>query len=156
MTLEERLEKLEAESDIRRLKASYLNACDAKDINGIRQCFTPDAEIDFPPLGSFNVDGLIEIFTQMAATTTITDIHQGHNAEISIANDTAEARWNLGFATYNPEDQSFRLLSGFYHDRYRKTGQGWKISYTRSEPRSVIDGKLSGEGVVANWIKETT
>ena len=42
-----RIARLEAESDIRRLKARYLNACDAKDVDRIRECFTPDAELVF-------------------------------------------------------------------------------------------------------------
>ncbi len=153
-TIEQRLTRLEDESAIRKLKARYLNACDKKDVEAIRACFTVDAKIDFPPLGEFDVDGLINIFTQMAVNTSITDTHQGHNAEIDIHGNTAKAVWNLGFATFNPADQSFRLLSGFYHDEYRKTETGWKISYTRSEPRSIIDGQLNDPGVSAQWIKD--
>ena len=82
--IERRLARLEAESDIRRLKARYLNACDAKDVEAIRACFTVDAELHYPPIGQFGVDGLIEVFTQMAATTPIVDVHQGHNAEIEV------------------------------------------------------------------------
>ncbi len=70
--LESRVARLEAESDIRRLKARYLNACDAKDVDAIRACFTDDAVIDFPPIGEFGLDGLIDVFTQMAAATPIT------------------------------------------------------------------------------------
>lgn len=153
-TIEQRLTRLEDESAIRKLKARYLNACDKKDVEAIRGCFTVDAKIDFPPLGEFDVDGLINIFTQLAVNTSITDVHQGHNAEIDINGNTAKAVWNLGFATFNPIDQSFRLLSGFYHDEYRKTETGWKISYTRSEPRSIIDGQLNDPGVSAQWIKD--
>lgn len=150
--LETRIARLEAESDIRRLKARYLNACDAKDVEAIRACFTPDAEIDFPPLGSFNVDGLIGIFTQMAATTPIVDVHQGHNAEIEVNGDEASARWNLGYATYDPRAGTFRLLANFYADRYRKTADGWRISYSRSEPRAVVDGTITEDGVKAGWV----
>ena len=63
--LEARVARLEAESDIRKLKARYLNACDAKDVEAIRACFTADAEIEFPPLGSFDLDGLMSIFNQI-------------------------------------------------------------------------------------------
>lgn len=154
MTLESRIEKLESESAIRRLKARYLNACDRKDLEVMKACFIEDAVIDFPPLGEFDLDGLVGIFTQMAVNTPITDVHQGHNAEISIEGDTASAVWNLGFATYNPEDNSFRLLSSFYHDRYVKTEDGWRISYTRSEPRAIIDGQLKDTGLTAKWIKD--
>lgn len=152
--LELRIARLEAESNIRRLKARYLNACDAKDVDAIRACFAPDAELDFPPVGSFGVDGLIQVFTQLAATTPITDVHQGHNAEIEVAADgsTATARWNLGYATYDPRNGSFRLLSNFYADRYVKTADGWRISYSRSEPRSIVDGTIGEQGVTASWV----
>ena len=150
--LEARIARLEAESDIRRLKARYLNACDAKDLDAIRACFTEDAVIDFPPLGAFDLDGLIGIFTQMAATTPIIDVHQGHNAEIEVAGDDASARWNLGYATYDPRAGSFRLLANFYHDRYRRTAGGWRICYTRSEPRASVDGALAEGGVKARWV----
>ena len=148
--IESRLARIEAESDIRRLKARYLNACDAKDVETIRACFTPDAVINFPPLGEFDLDGLINIFTQMAATTPITDTHHGHNAEIEVDGDTAAGRWNLGFATYDPRENTFRMLAGFYEDRYVRTPDGWRISYTKSTPRAVVDGTLGS--VNANWI----
>lgn len=150
--LESRIARLEAESDIRRLKARYLNACDAKDVAAIRACFTEDAVIDFPPLGEFDLDGLIGIFTQMAATTPIIDVHQGHNGEIEVDGDEAHARWNLGYANYDPRNGSFRLLANFYHDRYRKTANGWRISYSRSEPRAIVDGAIGPEGVKAGWV----
>jgi ketosteroid isomerase-like protein len=152
--LETRIARLEAESAIRKLKARYLNACDAKDVAAIRGCFTEDAVLVFPPVGEFGVDGLIDVFTQLAVTTPITDVHQGHNAEIDIAEDgqTASARWNLGFATYDPRNKAFRLLSNFYTDRYRLTEGGWRITYSQSHPRSIVDGTLGDHGVTAGWI----
>lgn len=149
--LEARIIKLEAQSDIRKLKARYLNACDAKDMAAIRACFTEDAEIIFPPLGRFDLNGLLDIFEQMAVNTPIIDTHHGHNGEIEIDGDNASGRWNLGFATYDPRSHKFRMLTGFYDDRYRKTDQGWKICYTKSTPRSVIDGTLDEKNLSANW-----
>ena len=146
-----RVARLEAESEIRRLKARYLNACDAKDMVAMRACFTEDAEIVFPPLGRFDPDGLMGVFEQMAATTAIVDVHQGHNAEIDVCGAEASATWSLGFASYNPQDNSFRLLAGFYFDRYRKTSAGWRICYTESKPRAVIDGALKEDGLRASW-----
>lgn len=149
--LEARVTKLEAESEIRKLKARYLNACDAKDAVAMRACFTEDAKIEFPPLGAFDLDGVVGIFTQMAVNTPITDVHQGHNAEIDIEGDTAKGRWNLGFATYDPREKTFRMLSSFYEDEYRKTAHGWRISFTRSTPRAIVDGQLASEGLTADW-----
>ena len=152
--LEKRIEQLEAESEIRKLKARYLNACDAKDVPAIRACFTEDAVIEYPPLGSFDLDGMIGIFEQMAATTPIVDVHQGHNGEIDIDGDAASAKWNLGFATYDPRAKSFRLLASFYTDKYRKTSDGWRICFTRSEPRAIVDGELAEDKIKANWIAD--
>lgn len=151
--LETRIIRLEAESDIRRLKARYLNACDAKDVEAIRACFTADAVISFPPIGEFDLDGLIDVFTQMAVLTPITDVHQAHNAEIEIDGDEASARWNLGYASYDPRARTFRLLANFYHDRYRRTPAGWRISYTRSEPRAIVDGVVAEDGLKAGWVE---
>lgn len=149
--LKARIAKLEAESDIRKLKARYLNACDAKNVDAIRACFTEDAVIEFPPLGSFGLDGLIDIFTQMAATTPITDVHHGHNGEIEVNGDTATGKWNLGFATYDPREKTFRMLASFYDDEYRKTDDGWRISFTRSTPRAIVDGTLAEDTLKADW-----
>ena len=153
-SLDQRVARLEAEADIRRLKARYLNACDAKDVEAMRECFIEDARIEFPPIGNFDGrDGLIAIFAQMAASTPIVDAHQGHNAEITILDDTnAEARWHLAYATYDPRSGGFRLLSTFYADRYVKTQAGWRISFSRSEPRAIIDGKLEAGAVSAAWV----
>ena len=151
--LEARIERLEAESDIRKLKARYLNACDAKDETAIRACFTEDAAIEFPPIGSFDLAGLMGIFHQMAASTPIVDVHHGHNGEIDIDGDTASGRWNLGFATYDRRNKSFRMLASFYEDRYRKTDDGWRICYTKSTPRNIVDGVLA-DTVTAKWTAE--
>ena len=99
--LEQRIHKLEDESAIRKLKAVYLNACDQKDVETIKDCFTEDAELIYPPIGAFGVDGLVEVFTQMAVQTSIVDVHQAHNGVIEIDGDTASAQWkaqqNHGF-----------------------------------------------------------
>lgn len=155
MTLESRLSALEADRDIRNLKARYLNACDRKDADAVRACFAPDAIIEFPPLGEFDVDGLIGIFTQMAVATNIIDNHHGHNGEITVSGDKADGIWNLGFATFNPDDNTFRLLGGFYTDRYERRNGEWLITYTRSDPRNIIDGKLDDTGLTAHLVKDT-
>lgn len=148
MSIEERLQRLEAESAIRKLKARYLNACDAKDVAVIRSCFTPDAHIDFAGMGQFTLDQLIDIFTELAVTTPISDSHHGHNAEIEVVSaDSAKARWNLGFSTFDPRTRSFRVMSLFYYDEYRRTGDGWRICVSRTEARTVVEGKLEAGSV---------
>lgn len=152
--LESRLARLEHEADIRKLKARYLNACDAKDVERMRACFTEEATLDFPPVGKFGLDGLIDVFTQMAVSTPITDVHQGHNAEIDIAEDgkTAKAKWNLSYFNYDPRESTIRLLANFYADEYALTDEGWRITFSQSQPRVIVDGKLDAGSVSANWV----
>ena len=154
--LAKRVARLEAEAEIRKLKARYLNACDAKDVEAIRDCFIAEgARIEYPPIGAFDDrEGLIEIFTQLAATTPIVDVHQGHNAEITIIDDDhAEGRWSLSFFTYDPRTRGFRLLSSFYTDRYVRTADGWRIAFSRSDPRTVIDGIVTEDKLIqADWV----
>lgn len=153
MTIEERLARLEAESEIRRLKARYLNACDAKEADVVRTCFTDDAVIDFEGMGVFSVDELVGIFTQIAVNSPIADDHHGHNAEIEIVSaETAKARWNLGFMTYDPRNGQFRALSMFYYDEYRLTAQGWRISKTKSVVRTALEGSATDTSLNAKWL----
>jgi hypothetical protein len=154
-----RIARLEAESQIRRIKSRYLNACDSKDVAAIRACFIPDAVLDFPPVGEFGVDGLIDVFTQLAVNTPIVDQHHAHNADIRVLDaDNAEANWHLSYTMYHPETGVFRLLSTFYHDRYTRTPNGWLISYSNSMPRAIIEGKVEAGSVTAHWVdpKATT
>ncbi len=142
-TLENRIARLEAESEIRRLKARYLNACDTKDPVAIRACFTVDAVLDYAPMGQFSVNQLIEVFTELAVKTPIADSHQAHNAEIIIQDDgRALGRWSLGFVTLDPVSKTFRLMHGMYEDEYALTPQGWRIAASRHTPRLIADGAL--------------
>jgi hypothetical protein len=47
------------------------------------------------------------------------------------------------------------MLASFYEDRYRKTADGWRISYTKSTPRTIVDGSLadnlSRDNLTAKW-----
>ncbi len=146
--IEARLARLEAESELRELKARYLNACDAKDPPRIRACFTPDARLDYGPMGKFGVDGLIDIFTKIAMNSPIVDAHHGHNGEIELTGpDTAKGAWSLAFMTYDPRSKAFRSLTGFYSDEYRRTPDGWRVSVSTFRPRVTFSGTLS-EGEV--------
>ncbi len=147
-SIEARLTRLEAESEIRALKARYLNACDAKDPPRIRACFTEDARLDYGPMGKFGLDGLIDIFTQIAMKSPIVDAHHGHNGEIELTGpDSATGTWSLAFVTYDPRNKAFRSLTGFYSDEYRRTPEGWRVSVSTFRPRVTLDGTLS-EGSV--------
>lgn len=154
MTLEERIARLEAEADIRRLKARYLNACDSKDAAGMGACFTPDAVIEFPLVNvKAGPTELMATFTELAVKTPIVDQHQGHNAEITVIDaDNAKGKWHLAYTFFDPRTGAFRLLSAFYDDHYVRTPNGWLMSYSRSDARAVVDGKLEAGSLNAAWV----
>ena len=152
MSLEDRIAIIEAESAIRKLKAEYLNACDRKDPESMRSCFTKEAFVEYPPLGEFDVDGLIELFTTMAVKTNIIDAHQGFNAEISVNGDKAEAVWGYSYSMFNPDDESFRFITGFYHDRYERANGEWLISYSKTLPRRIFDGQKTKTGLQGHLV----
>lgn len=142
--LEARLARLEAQSEINTLKSRYLNACDAKDPDRIRACFTTDADLDYGPMGKFGVDGLIAIFTQIAMNSPIVDMHHGHNGEIEfLDDDNARGTWSLAFITFDPRTKAFRSTTGFYSDAYRRTAEGWRVSASTFRPRASLSGTLT-------------
>lgn len=149
--LETRIACLEAEREIRKLKARYLNACDAKDVAAIRGCFLADAELDYVPMGKFTLDGMIEAFIAIAVGSPIIDVHQMHNGEIDILDEAhASARWSLSFITYDARTRKFRVMAGIYEDEYCRTDAGWRIAKSRHTPRLILDGELAEQGLRAD------
>jgi hypothetical protein len=131
-----RLDRLEAERAIERLKYRYWRACDAKDPAAMRDCFTPDgASIDYGPgLGPFSDrEELVEAFTRLASARDESgwlfhDMHHGGHPEIEIRDDgTATGRWTLSFLRVNRTRQVIERASMEYRDTYAITAGEWKI-----------------------------
>ena len=45
------------------------------------------------------------------------------------------------------------MMSSIYEDRYRKTDNGWRICFTKSTPRTIVDGCLQEDGLIQNGMK---
>lgn len=139
MTLEERIERLEALEDIRHLKHRYLNACDLKEVDAIRDCFAEgDIVIDYGPIGLFkDRDSFIGLFQEMACHDHVIDLHHGSNPEIEVNGDQASARWALYYFNINGDTGATRQLGGFYQDEYRRIDGLWKIVKTTFHAHSI-------------------
>lgn len=132
--VEARLRKLEDIESIRQLKARYLSRCDAKDVEGMRDCFVPGkVEIDYGAIGVFdNRDQLIDVFQRLGGHDHIVDMHHGVNPEIDVLdNDRARGTWGLYFHQINTQEKTLTQLGAYYEDEYLRTDSGWKISKTR-------------------------
>jgi len=142
MELKQRIARLEALEDIRELKHRYLNACDTKDVEVIRQCFAPgDVRIDFGPLGSFtDRDSFVALFQELACNDRVIDLHHGSNPEIQLESENeAVARWALYYFNQDRETNATMQLGGQYRDRYRRIEGQWFIVETEFDRFSVVE-----------------
>lgn len=143
MNLEARIARLEALEAIQRLKHRYLNACDLKQVETIRDCFAEgEILIDYGPLGSFrDRDSFVAVYRELACQPRVIDLHHGSNPEIDLLNeDEAAARWALCYFNLDAETGATRQLGGFYQDRYRREGGQWRIVETAFRGHFEVSG----------------
>ena len=133
-SLEERIQRLEDTEAIKQLKARYWFACDRRDADGIRDCFTEEnLLIDFGFIGQFtDIDEFLELFLSMTDKPSHIDLHHGLAPEIEILDVvTARARWRMQFQLIETETEVAQFMGGYYEDTYRKVGDQWKIETTK-------------------------
>lgn len=135
MNLEARIARLEALEAIQRLKHRYLNACDLKQVESIRDCFAEgEILIDYGPIGTFrDRDSFVALYRELACQPRVIDLHHGANPEIYLLGedgDEAVGRWALCYCNLDAETGATRKLGGFYQDRYRRVDGQWRIVAT--------------------------
>jgi hypothetical protein len=134
----ERLEDLEA---IRRLKARYLNACDAQDPERAKECFaTGEVLIDMGHVGVFrDREAFAALYKAAGCQPFILDMHHGANPEIEFTDAThARAQWALEYRNINTQARTVTFVSLIYHDEYAKQNGEWKITKSRSDFKTAL------------------
>ncbi len=134
----QRLEDLEA---IRRLKARYLNACDAQDPETAKGCFAAGPVlIDMGHVGVFtDREEFARLYRAAGCQPFILDMHHGANPEIELIDDThARAQWALEYRNINTRDKTVTFISLVYHDQYAKISGEWQITSSRSEFKTAL------------------
>jgi hypothetical protein len=128
--LRRRVQRLEDLESIRRLKARYLNACDAQDPQRAKECFASgEVLIDMGHVGVFKDR---EAFAALYKAA-------GANTEIELLDDThARAQWALEYRNINTQARTVTFISLVYHDEYAKQGGEWKITKSRSEFKTAL------------------
>ena len=142
--LEQRIAQLEALEAIRQLKHRYLNACDLKEVETIRDCFASGPVlIDYEAVGRFeDRDSFVDLYASLACQPQVRDSHHGANPEIELtADDTARGRWSLCYFNLDAETGLTRRLGVIYDDEYRCIAGAWKIVATRSRILAVVSGR---------------
>jgi hypothetical protein len=143
MNLEARIARLEALEAIQRLKNRYLNACDLKQVEVIRDCFAEgEILLDYGPIGTFrDRDSFVAVYREMACQPRVIDLHHGANPEIDLlGEDEAVARWALCYFNVDSETGATRQLGGFYQDRYHRIDGCWRIVESVFRGHSEVTG----------------
>lgn len=146
--LESRVQKLEDIIAIENLKHTYLNACDAKDVELMKSTLKADhCDIDYGPVGKFNHrDDLLKLFTQAACHDFMLESHHAHNPIINIIDEAnASGEWALTYSLINTKDNSIVTLQGRYIDEYLKIDDQWVISKTQFVGKSSLNLQVEDE-----------
>lgn len=129
------LEQISDRLELQQLVTDYANAIDARAFERLDRIFTPDAQIDYTAMGGIaGPYPQIKAWLPEALKHFPAYMHLIGNLSFEIAGDTATGQ----VACINPmvipkpdggHDTMF--LGLWYHDRYRRTPDGWRISERR-------------------------
>ena len=119
---------------IKQVKYRYLRALDTKHWDDFAETLTEDIVGDYgSSLGKehhfTNRTDLVEYMRTSMPTGVITE-HRVTHPEITVDGDEGAATWYLQDRVIVPEYNFMLFGAGFYHDRYRRTPDGWKICAT--------------------------
>ena len=120
--------------DIKTVKYRYLRTLDTKDWDAFADTLAEDV------IGHYgesvgeehhftNRDDLVGFMRTSLGPEILTE-HRVTHPEIAVDGDEATATWYLQDRVIAPEFNFMLIGAGFYHDRYRRTPDGWKISET--------------------------
>ncbi|MDB5967974.1 MAG: hypothetical protein JWQ90_424 [Hydrocarboniphaga sp.] len=139
-TLEQRVQALEDQQAIVRLKARYVNLNDGGwDGKGthrhaieVADLFVDDGVWDGRPNAGYAVgrEGIRALFESFAAVPFI--VHYVTNPLIEVDGDIATGHWHALVTATLPDRQGLWTL-GLYKEQYLRTAQGWKFRTLRFE-----------------------
>ncbi len=119
---------------IKRVKYRYLRALDTKHWDDFADTLTEDIAGDYgSSLGKehhFTDRAALVEFMRTSMPAGVLTEHRVTHPEITVDGDQAEATWYLQDRVIVPEYNFMLFGAAFYHDRYRKTEDGWKICAT--------------------------
>jgi hypothetical protein len=123
--------------EIQRVKYRYLRALDTKHWDDFADTLTEDIVGDYgSSLGEehhfTDRESLVE-FMRSAMPANILTEHRVTHPEIDVDGDEATGIWYLQDRVIVPDFNFMLYGAAFYHDRYRRTADGWRISATGYE-----------------------
>ena len=139
----------EAVQAIKQVKYRYLRALDTKHWDDFANTLTEDIVGDYgsslgKELHFTNRAELVEFMRSAMPAGIITE-HRVTHPEITVDGDEGEAIWYLQDRVIVPEYNFMLFGAAFYHDSYRRTVGGWKISATAYD--RTYEATMSLEGL---------
>ena len=120
--------------DIKQVKYRYLRTLDTKYWDDFSDTLTEDVVGRYgESLGDTHEftdrKSLVDFMRTSLGPEILTE-HRVTHPEITVDGDEAEGTWYLQDRVIAPSFNFMLIGAGFYHDRYRRTPDGWKISAT--------------------------
>jgi len=120
--------------EIEQVKYRYLRALDTKHWDDFAATLTEDVVGKYgESLGDTHEftdrESLVEFMRTSLGPEILTE-HRVNHPEITVDGDEATATWYLQDRVIAPSFNFMLIGAGFYHDSYRRTPDGWKISAT--------------------------
>ena len=120
--------------EIMRVKYRYLRALDTKHWDEFAETLTEDIVGDYgSSLGEehrfTDRDTLVEFMRKSMPANVLTE-HRVTHPEIDVDGDDATGTWYLQDRVIVPDFNFMLYGAAFYHDRYRRTPDGWRICAT--------------------------
>ncbi len=146
-----RLQALEDKEAIRLLKSRYLRACDLKQVDAVRDCFSPDGvRIQYQGFPVFTErNDFVAMYESMACQSGVYDIHHATNWEIELTGaDEARGVWSLNFRTILTGPRQVTRLAVEYDDIYRRHDGRWWIAESVSRVTSMLSEQLGEDGSI--------
>ncbi|MGV0746991.1 nuclear transport factor 2 family protein [Mycolicibacter minnesotensis] len=121
--------------EIKQVKYRYLRALDTKHWDDFAATLAEDVTAAYgQSMGTNHTfadrDSLVEFMRNSLPGNVITE-HRVNHPEITLTGpDTATGIWYLQDRVIVPDVNLMLIGAGFYHDTYRRTADGWKLSHT--------------------------
>ena len=129
------LQAIQAIEAIKQVKYRYLRALDTKHWDDFADTLTEDVTADYgKSMGTdhnfADRDSLVTFMRTVMPANLISE-HRVNHPEITLTGpDTASGIWYLQDRVIVPDANLMLIGAAFYHDTYRRTADGWKISST--------------------------
>jgi hypothetical protein len=147
--VERRLAVLEDIRAIETLKWRYLRACDRKQPQVVRDCFVPEAVIDYEGFPRFeNRESFVDVYERLGCQPHIVDMHHGQNPIVEMTGpDSARGYFDLYFFQIDTIERRHTQMAVSYEDEFVRRDGRWWIAGTVSRRLSIVVQNISAQGV---------